>query len=204
MLVFCFVFVFVFFWNWNCSQTLYIPFDKFSSAHTKIKSARIYWPLAQWGGIKARYCAPVHSRAVKWSKCKRINVCGQTIHVLTTSITYDGTNRLSLFMELSQCVDVNFVMTSTVAGTCFKRTFPQVRSPLPSCKPREKWCNSQKQTEVIFDLSRPLPPKVRDRTASNNSHPRARKGWTCPCSCARDIEPCINDEILAQSVVPFP
>ena len=47
-------------------------------------------------------------------------------------------DRLSLFMELSQGVDVNYVMPCKVAGTCFTRTFPQLRSPLPSCQPREK------------------------------------------------------------------
>ena len=28
----------------------------------------IYWPQGQWGGVRARYCAPVHSCAVKWSR----------------------------------------------------------------------------------------------------------------------------------------
>ena len=28
----------------------------------------IYWPQGQWGGVRARYCAPVHSYAVKWSR----------------------------------------------------------------------------------------------------------------------------------------
>ena len=73
-----------------------------------------------------------------------------------------------------------------VAGTCFTTTFPQLRSPPPSCQPREKWCFSQKQREVIFDLPRQLPPKVREMTASSNSPPFGPKGWTCPCGCPRD------------------
>ena len=69
ILVFCFV---LFFfcrwnnWNWNCSNTLYIPFG--DSREKKMKSAMIYWPQGQWGGVRARYCAPVHSCAVKWSR----------------------------------------------------------------------------------------------------------------------------------------
>ena len=45
---------------------------------TKIKSAGIWWTFGQWGGVRAHFCAPIHSRVVK---NKRINVCGQTIHV---------------------------------------------------------------------------------------------------------------------------
>ena len=32
------------------------------------KTAMIYWPQGQWGGVRARYCAPVHLCAVKWSR----------------------------------------------------------------------------------------------------------------------------------------
>ena len=55
ILVFCFV---LFFfcrwnnWNWNCSNTLYIPFG--DSRGKKMKSAMIYWPQGQWGGVRAR------------------------------------------------------------------------------------------------------------------------------------------------------
>ena len=33
-----------------------------------MKSAVIHWPQGQWSGVRARYCAPVHSCAVKWSR----------------------------------------------------------------------------------------------------------------------------------------
>ena len=74
-----------------------------------------------------------------------------------------------------------------VAGTCFTRTFPQLRSSPPSCQPREKWCTLQKQTwgEVIFDLPRHPPRKVRDMTTSNNSPPLGLNGWNCPSGCPR-------------------
>ena len=65
------------------------------------------------------------------------------------------------------------------------------------CQPREKWYTSQKQREVIFDLPRQLPPKVRDMATWNNSPSPGPKGWTCPCGCpgvvTSLIEPCIND-----------
>ena len=80
-LVFCFVFCFLFFvfflflfffvlfcflCRWNkpklklFTETLY-SHGRFSSAHIKIKNAGIYWLQGQWGGVRARYCAPVHS-----------------------------------------------------------------------------------------------------------------------------------------------
>ena len=61
----------------------------------------------------------------------------------------------------------------------------QLRSPPPSYQPRKKWCTSQKQREVCFDLPRRPPPKVLDMTASNNSPPSGPKGWTCPRGCPR-------------------
>ena len=84
-----------------------------------------------------------------------------------------------------------------VAETCFARTFPWLRSPPPSCQRRDKWCTSQKQREVIFDLPGQLPPKVRDMTASNNSPPLARRAGLVPVVAqgvvTSLIEPCIND-----------
>ena len=83
-----------------------------------------------------------------------------------------------------------------VAETCFTRTFPQLRSPPPSCQPREKLCTSQKQREVIFDLLRQPPPKVGDMTASNNSPPPAQ------CKVVTSlIEPCINDILENQKLL---
>ena len=71
ILVFCFVLFFFFRWNnwnWNFSKTPLYSLWRFSSAHKKMKNTMIYWPQGQWGGVRARYCAPVHSWAVKWSR----------------------------------------------------------------------------------------------------------------------------------------
>ena len=79
------------------------------------------------------------------------------------------------------------VLSITWCPVCWRDMFHKdlstaTESAAP-CQPREKWCTSQKQREFIFDLPRPLPPKVRDTTASNNSPPPSPKGWTCPCGC---------------------
>ena len=80
-----------------------------------------------------RYCASVHSRAVKWSKTK-----GKT----SVDILFTSGHQISLKMELisSPCpkirvesiqgAGVNYVIPCLlVGGTCFTRTFPQLRSP---------------------------------------------------------------------------
>ena len=45
----------------------------------KMKNPMIYWPQGQWGGVKARYCAPVCSCAVTWSRKTGKNVCGHRV-----------------------------------------------------------------------------------------------------------------------------
>ena len=71
MLVFCFVLFFFCRWN-KLKLKLYkdplYSLWRFSSAHKKMKNAMIYWLQGQWDGVRARYCVPVHSCAVKWSR----------------------------------------------------------------------------------------------------------------------------------------
>ena len=167
ILVFCFVlFFFVGKINWNCTKTLDIPFG---GSRTRIKK----WKT-QWGRVRARYCAPVHSCAVKWSRYTKWKM---TADRLFTSSPCSW----SWFKCWSQFRDALHA-----AGTCFKRAFPQLRSPPSPCQPFEKWCTAEKQREVIFDLPRPLPPKVPDRTASKCSPPTGPNGWTFSCGCAGD------------------
>ena len=81
----------------------------------------IYWPQGQWGGVRARYCAPVHLCAIKWSRNTKWKI---TVDRLFTSRHQaDGTYRLSLFMELIQGVDVNFVMPCMLPGHVSKGIF---------------------------------------------------------------------------------
>ena len=79
----------------------------------------IYWPQGQLGGARARYCAPVHSYAVKRSRNTKWKM---TVDRLFTS-RQDGTYRLSLFMELTQGVDVNFVIPCMLPGHVSKGPF---------------------------------------------------------------------------------
>ena len=67
-LLFCFVLFFVGEINWNCSKTLYIRFVDSRARIKKMKSSMIYWRQGQLGGVRARYCAAVHSCAVKCSR----------------------------------------------------------------------------------------------------------------------------------------
>ena len=151
----------------------------------------IYWPQRQWGGVRARYCAPVHSCAIKWSRYTKWKM---TADRLFTSRQINLDIKHLLRWDLSP-LPVNGVDSRCwrqfrdalhVAGTCFKRAFPQLRSPPSPCQPCEKWCTSQKQREVIFDLPHLLPLKVPDRTPSKYSPSPGPNGWTCSCGCAGD------------------
>ena len=124
----------------------------------------------------------VHSRVVK---NKKINVCGQTTHVWTSSITYGMMELIASPRSWSWVKVLSITWCPVCCRDMFhKDLFTATESAAP-CQPREKWCTTQKQREVIFDLPRQLPPKVRDMTASNNSPPHGPKGWTCPCGCPR-------------------
>ena len=48
-----------------------------------------------------------------------------------------------------------------VAGTCFKRTFPQLRRPPSPCQPCEKWCTSQKKRSYFQFAPPPTPESPR-------------------------------------------
>ena len=84
-------------------------------------------------------------------------------------------------MEWIQGVDANFVMRCMLPGHVSQGLFhSRLRSPPPPCQQCEKWCTSQKQREVIFDLPCPLTPNVPYRTASKDSHPRAQIAGLVP------------------------
>ena len=68
---------------------------------TKIKSAGILSTFGQWGGVRARFCAPAHSRVVKNKKDKRLWTDYSRLEIMQ-HFWYDGTYHLSLLMELSK------------------------------------------------------------------------------------------------------
>ena len=150
--LFCFCF-FVFSseinWNWNLfADPLYlISFLRCTSAHIKIKSVRIYWPRGQWGGVRVRYCASVHSRAVKQSKTK-----GKT----SVDILFTFRHQISLLMKLisSPCprirIESRLTSTTCVLPVCCRDMFHKDFSTATECAvilstARDRWCTLQKQ-----------------------------------------------------------
>ena len=183
ILVFCFVlFFFVGKINWNCTKTLNIPFGGSRTRIKKMKNAMIYWPQGQWGGVRARYCAPVHSYAVKWSRNTKWKM---TVDRLFTS-RHQASFKMGVIVSSCSWSWFKVLTSMYVAWTCFTRIFPQLRSPPSRCQPCNKWYTSQKQREDISDLPCPLPPKVPDRTVLKYSPPPSPDGWTCSCGCPGD------------------
>ena len=84
-----------------------------------------------------------------------------------------------------------------VAGTCFTSTFPQLRSPPPSCQPREKWCFSQKHEKLFSICPANYPRKSGKWPLQATPHPLARRAGLVPLDAqgvvTSLIEPCIND-----------
>ena len=83
-------------------------------------------------------------------------------------------------MELIQGVDVNFVMPCMLPGHVSKGPFHSygVRRHLVN-RARNDVLHTQKR-DVIFDLPRPLPPKVPDKTTSKYSPPWGPNGNLVP------------------------
>ena len=173
MVSFCFV-LFLFFsvgeinWNWHCLKTLYIPFGDSQVRIKKVKRAMIYWPQRHWGGVRARYCASVHSCAVKWSRKTK----GKTSR-------HQASFKMGVIVSSCSWSWFKVLTSMYVARTCFTRTFPQLRSPPSPCQPCDKWYTSQKQREDISDLPFPLPPKVPDWTVLKPLPTPCPDGWTC-------------------------
>ena len=96
-------------------------------------------------------------------------------------LRYDGTYRLSLFMELSQGVDVNYVMPCMLPGHVSQGPFHSygVRRHLVNRARNDK----NKLREKLFSIC--LATHPRKSGTWNNSPPPGPKGWNCPCSCPR-------------------
>ena len=146
----------------------------------------IYWPRGQWGGVRARYCAPVHSCAFKWSRNTKRKL---TVDRLFTS-RHQASFKMGLMAFPSSWSWFKVLTSISWCPACWRDMFQKGLSTAtesPSlCQPCEKWCTSQKQRQVIFVLSGPLPPKVPDRTASKYSPSPGPNGWNCSCGCAGD------------------
>ena len=84
-----------------------------------------------------------------------------------------------------------------VAGTCLTRTFPQLRSPPPSCEPRDKRCTSQNKEELFSICPANYPRTSGTWPPHTTPHPLARRAGLVPVVAqgvvTSLIEPCIND-----------
>ena len=131
----------------------------------------IYWPQRHWGGVRARYCASVHSCAVKWSRKTK----GKTSR-------HQASFKMGVIVSSCSWSWFKVLTSMYVARTCFTRTFPQLRSPPSPCQPCDKWYTSQKQREDISDLPFPLPPPESPRLDRFKAtpHPRAQMAGLVP------------------------
>ena len=140
----------------------------------------IYWPQGQWGGVRARYCAPVHSYAVKWSR--------NTKWKMTVDRLFTSRHQASFKMGLiaSPCSWSWFKVLTSISWcpACCRDMFQKdlstaTESAVTLSTVREIMYLTKKR-EVIFDLPRPQPLKVPDRITSKYSPPRDPIGNLVP------------------------
>ena len=187
ILVFCLFVLFCFFageinWNGNLfpDPLCLIPFLRFSSAHIKIRSAGIYWPQWQWGGVRLVTALRFTRKLSNGRKRKEKRRWTYYSHL---DIKYHLWWNLSPLpvqgSELSQGVDVNYVMLCLfVAGTGFTRTFLQLRSPPPSSQPGETDDVLYGNKEKLFSIC-PTPYSRASVTAplQTTPHPGPEGLW---------------------------
>ena len=94
-----------------------------------------------------------------------------------------------------------------VAATCFTRTFPQLRSPPPSCQPRDKWCTSQNKGKLFSIFPVNYPRKSGTWSLPTTPHPLAQRAGLVPLVAqgvvTSLIEPYINDILKNQKPLSF-
>ena len=92
-----------------------------------------------------------------------------------------------------------------VAGTCFTRTFLQLRSPPPSCQPRETDDVLYGNKEKLFSTC-PAPYSQKSVTGPLQTTPysRARRAVVAWGIVKRLIEPCITELHFSSIRSPFP
>ena len=124
-------------------------------------------------------------------------------------LRYDGTYRLSLFMELSQGVDVSYVMPCMLPGHVSQGPFHSygVRRHILSTEREMMYPTKTNIQRSYFRFASPPTTESPGHDHSNNSPPPGPKGWNFPV-VARGvvtslIELCIND-ILENQKPLFP
>ena len=129
----------------------------------------IYWPQVQRGGVRACYCAPVHWCAVKWSQ--------NTKWKMTVDRLFTSRHQASFKMGLiaSPCSWSWFKVLTSISwcpACCrdmFQKDLSTATESAVTLSTVRGMMYFTKKRDVIFDLPRPLPPKVPDRTASKYS-----------------------------------
>ena len=147
----------------------------------------IYWPQGQWGGVRARYCAPVHSHAVKWSRNTKWKM---SVDRLFTS-RYQASFKMGLIA--SPCSRSWFKVLTSISWcpACCRDMFQKgpvstaTESAVALSTVREMMYLT-KTKRGYFRFALPPTPKVPDRAASKYSPPSGLNGWTCSCGCAGD------------------
>ena len=146
-----------------------------------MKNAMIYWPQGQWGGVRARYCAPVHSYAIKWSRNTKWKTTVDRLQasfkmgLIASPCSWSWFKVLTLISWCPACCQDMF-QKGLSKGTESAVTLSTVREMMYFTKTKRSY----------FRFAPALPPKVPDRTASKYSLPPGPNGWTCSCGCTRD------------------
>ena len=127
-------------------------------------------------GLGLVTATPVHSRVVKkkdkrlWTDYSRLDI--------KHHLRYDGTFRLSLFMELSQGV-VNYVMPCMFPGHVSQGPFYSygVRRPLSTAREMMYFTKTKRS---FFRFAPPTTPESPGHDRFKQLPPDGPKDWTCP------------------------
>ena len=148
----------------------------------------IYRGQGQWGGVRARYCAPVHSFAVKWSRKTKIKT---SVDRLFTSRHQPSFKKGLIASPRSwswfKVFDVNFVMPCMLQGHVSE-------GPFHSYGVHRRVVNRarndvlHKNKEKLFSICRtPYPRKSSRGPLRNTPHSRAQMAGLVPV-VARGID----------------
>ena len=146
----------------------------------------IYWPQGQLGGVRARYCAPVPSCAIKWSRYTKWKM---TADRLFTS-RHQASFKMGLIASPSSWSWFKVLTSISWCPACcrdmFQKGLSTATDSAVTLSTVREMMHFTKTKRSYFQFAPPLPPKVPDRTASKYSPPPGPNGWTCSCGCAGD------------------
>ena len=141
----------------------------------------IYWPQGQWGGVRARYCPPVHSCAVKWSRYTKWKM---TADRLFTS-RHQASFKMGLIASPSSWSWFKVLTSISWCPACcrdmFQKSLSTATDSAVTLSTVREMMHFTKTKRSYFQFAPPLPPKVPDRTASKYTpHPQAQMAGLVP------------------------